>query len=81
MIEETWTAEIEVNSDTAVMASRLKGKIPTNGKRTETVPENSVEGGVITPDHPSVTTHLNVDTVENTSTMKRSAGKRRLGFN
>ena len=34
------------------------------------------EGGVITPDHPSVTTHPNADIVENTTTMKRCAGKR-----
>ena len=39
MIEETLAAEIEVNSDKAVMAGRLKGEILTNGKQTETVPE------------------------------------------
>ena len=76
MKEETSAVEIEVNSDKAVMAGRLKGETPTNGKRTETVPESLVEGGVITPDHPSVTTRLNAGTTENTATMKRSAGKR-----
>ena len=75
MIEETSAVEIEVNSDKAVMAGRLKGENSTNGKQTETVPKSLVEGGVITPDHPSITTHPNVDTVEN---MKRSAGKRHV---
>ena len=81
MIEETSAAEIQVNSDKAVMAVRLKGETPTNGKRTETVPESLVEGGVIMPNHPSVITHPNADTVENTATIKRSAGKgTRLGI-
>ena len=74
MIEETSSVEIEVNSDKAVMAGRLKGETPTNGKRTGTFPESLVE--VITSVHPSVTTHPNADSVENTATMKRSAGKR-----
>ena len=78
MIEETSAAEIEVNLDEAVMVGRLKGEIPTNGKRIETVPESSVEGGVIMPDHPGVTTHPNAVTVKNMATMKRSAGKRRV---
>ena len=78
MIEETLAAEIEVNSDKAVMVGRLKGEIPTNGKRIETVPESSVEGGVIMPDHPGVTTHPNAGIVETMATMKRSARKRRL---
>ena len=76
MIEEATGAEIEVNSAKAVMAGRPKGEIPTNGKWTEIVPESSEEGGVTTPDHPGITTDLNVGTVENMATMKRSAGKR-----
>ena len=68
MIVETLAAEKEVNSDKAAMGDRLKGEIPTNGKRTETFPEISVEAGVIT--------HPNAGTVENMATMKRSAGKR-----
>ena len=60
------------------MADRLKGETHTNGKRTGMVPESLVEGGVITPDHPSVTTHPNADIVENTATMKRSAGRRHV---
>ena len=51
MIEEATAAEIEANSAKAVMAGRPKGEIPTNGKRTEIVPESSEEGGVIMPDH------------------------------
>ena len=78
MIEETSTVKIEVNSDKAVMASKLRGKVPTNGKRTETIPESSVEGGVITSDHLGVTTHPNAGTVENMANTKRSAGKRRV---
>ena len=78
MIEEATTAEIEVNSAKAVMAGKPKGEIPTNGKRTKIVPESSEEGGVIKPNHPGVTTHLNVGTVENMAIMKRSAGKRRV---
>ena len=75
MIEEATAAEIEVNSAKAVMDGRPKGEILTNGKRTKIVLESSEEGGVITPDHPGVTTHLNAGTVENMATMKRSAGK------
>ena len=78
MIEEATTAEIEVNSAKAVMAGRPKGKISTNGKRIIIVPESTEEGGVITPDHPGITTHLNVGTVENMAIMKRSAGKRHV---
>ena len=74
----TSTAEIEIISDKAEVAGRRKGETPTNGKRTEIVPESSVEGGVITPNHPSVLTHLNAGIVENMATMKRSAGKRRV---
>ena len=59
------TAEIENISDKAKVASRRKGETPTNGKRTEIVPESSVEGRVITPDHPGVLTHLNAGNVEN----------------
>ena len=76
MREGTSAVEIEVNADRAVVAGRLKGETPTNGKRTATALESLVEGEVITPDHPSVTTHPNADTVENTATMKRSAEKR-----
>ena len=78
MIEEAMTTEIEVNSAKAVMASKPKGEIRTNGKRTEIIPESLEEEGVITPDHPGVTTHLNAGTVENMATMKRSAEKRRV---
>ena len=78
MIEEATAAEIEVNSAKVVMAGRPKGESPTNGKRTKTVLESSEVGGVTTPDHPGVTTHLNVGTVENMAIMKRSAGKRRV---
>ena len=74
----TSTAEIEIISDKVEVAGRRKGETPTNGKRTEIVPESSVEGGVITPDHPGVLTHPNAGTVENMATMKRSAGKRRV---
>ena len=72
------TAEIEISSDKAEVAGRRKGETPTNGKRTIIVPESTEEGGVISPDHPGVITHLNVGTVENMATMKRSAGKRRV---
>ena len=68
--------EIEVNSDKGEMAERHKSATPTNGKRTGMVLESLVEGGVITPDHPSVITHPNAGTMENMATMKRSAGKR-----
>ena len=78
MIEEATAAEIEANSAKAVVAGRPKGRIPTNGKRKIIVPESTEEGGVITPDHPGVTTHLNVGTLENMAIMKRSAGKRRV---
>ena len=78
MIEEGTTAEIEVNSAKAVMAGRSKGESPTNGKRIKIIPESSEEGGVSMPDHPSITTHLNVGTVENMAIMNRSAGKRRV---
>ena len=70
--------EIEIISDKAAVAGRRKGEIPTNGKRIEIVPESSVEGGVITPNHPGIPIHPNVGTVENMATMKRSAGKRRV---
>ena len=76
MREGTSVVEIEVNSDKAVMAGRLKDETPTNGKWTGTLPDSLTEGGVITPDHPSVITHPNASTVENMATMKRSAGKR-----
>ena len=76
MIEEISSVEIEANSNRAVMAGRLKSVTPTNGNRTGMVPESLAEGGVITPDHPSVTTHPNAGTTENTATMKRSARKR-----
>ena len=78
MIEETSAAEIEVNSDKDVMADRLKDKTPTNGKWTGTVLESLDEGGVITPDHPSVTTHPNVNIVENTATTKRITRRRHV---
>ena len=76
MIEEISAVEIEVDSDKAVMIGRLKSVTPTNGKRTGMVPESLAEGGVITPDRPIVTIRSNAGTVENTATMKRSAGKR-----
>ena len=83
MIEEVTAEEIEANSAKAnsakaVVAGRPKGGIPSNGNRTIIVPESTKKGGVISPDHPGVITHLNVGTVENMATMKRSAGKRRI---
>ena len=78
MIEEATATEIEVNSAKAVVVGRPKGGIPTNGKQTIIVPESTEEGGIITPDHPGVITHLNVGTVENMAIMKRSARKRRI---
>ena len=78
MIEEATAAEIKANSAKAVVASRPKDGIPTNGKRTIIVPESTEEGGVISPDHPGVINNLNVGTVENMATMKKSAGKRRV---
>ena len=68
--------EIEVDPDKAVMVVRLKSVTTTNGKRTGKVPESLVEGGVITLDRPIVTTRSNAGTMENTTTMKRSVGKR-----
>ena len=76
MIGEILAVEVEVDSDKAVLDSRLKSVTPTNGKRTGTVPENLAKGGVITPDRSIVTTRSNAGTVENTATMERSAGKR-----
>ena len=78
MIEEVTAEEIEANSAKAIVAGRPKGGIPSNGNRTIIVPESTEKGGVISPDHPGVITHLNVGTVENMATMKRSAGKRRV---
>ena len=75
MIEETLAVEIEVNSERGVMADRLKSITSTNGKQTGMVPESLTEGGIITPDHPGVTTHPNAGTMENMAT---SAGKRRV---
>ena len=74
MIEEILAVEIEVDSDKAVMVGRLKSVTPTNGTRTGMVSESLAEGGVITPDRPSVITCSNAGTVENTATMKRSVG-------
>ena len=78
MIDEATTAEIETNSAKAVVAGRPKGGIPSNGNWTIIVQESTKEGGAISSDHPGVITHLNVGTVENMATMKRSAGKRRV---
>ena len=64
MIEEILAVEIEVNSDKAVIAGRLKSITPTNGKRTGMVLESLAEGGAITPDHPSVTTRSNASIVD-----------------
>ena len=76
MIEGVLLVEIEVDSDKAIMVGRLKSVTPSNGKRTRMVPKSLAEGGVITPDRLNVTTSSNVDNVENTATMKRSARKR-----
>ena len=76
MIEGVSVVEIEADPDKVVMVGRLKSVTPTNGKRIGTVPESLAEGGVITPGRPSVTTRSNAGTVENTTTMNRSAKKR-----
>ena len=76
MIEEDSVVEIEVGSDEADTVGRPKSVTPTNGKRTGTIPESLVEGGSTPSDRAIVTTRSNAGTVENTTTMKRSAGKR-----
>ena len=53
-----------------------KSVTPTNGKQTETVPESSAEGEVITLDQSIATTKLNAGTMENATTMKRNAERR-----
>ena len=73
MEEEDKAAEGEVDS---AKADTTKSVTPTNGKRTETAPESSAEGGVITPDQATVGTQLSAGTAENPATTKRSVGRR-----
>ena len=47
MIEEDLAVEIEVGSNEVDMVDRPKSVTPTNGKRTGTIPESSIEGGAI----------------------------------
>ena len=58
------------------MIDRLKSITPTNGKRTEIVPESSMDEGVITSDQAIVVTRSNAGIVENSTTTKRSVERR-----